>query len=97
MHVQVHTLSRIHYSLQSSQCIRMRSCSVNLSQLSEGEVHDLMLNVTAKGGGDSEGGGGEVLGTIQCLLQISSTNVEEESEENPVDMQLVSKRYVSLC
>ena len=73
----------------------MCSCSVNLSELSEGEVHDLMLNVFAKGGGDPDGGGGEVLGTIQCLLQISSTNVEEESERNPVDMQLVSKRYVS--
>ena len=70
---------------------------MNLSQLSEGEVHDLMLNVTAKGGGDSDSGGGEVLGTIQCLLQISSTNVEEESEQNPVDMKVVGKRYVSFC
>ena len=77
-------------------CVHKCSCSVNLSQLREGEVHDLQLNVTAKGGGDSEGGGAEVMGTIQCLLQICNTNVEEESEQNPFDMTLVSKRYVSL-
>ena len=76
------------------------SCSVNLSQLKEEEVHDLVLTVSSAPGGDVEGS--EVRreyyrGTINCLLQICSTNVEEESEAKPINMKAVTRRYVSTC
>ena len=72
---------------------------MNLSQLKEDEVHDLVLTVSSAPGGDSEGS--EVRseyyrGTIQCLLQICSTNVEEESEAKPIDMKPIARRYVSI-
>jgi hypothetical protein len=72
---------------------------VNLSQLKEEEVHDLWLTVSSAPGGDSEGS--EVRsefyrGTINVLLEICSTNVEEEREDRPpVDMNTIAKRYVS--
>ena len=86
--------------------ILSRSCSVNLSQLREEDVHDLLLNVTSAptgGGGDYDGseissGRGEwYRGTIHCLLQICSTNVEEETEGKPVNMNTITRRYVSVC
>ena len=51
----------------------------------------MLLNINA------EGGVAEDLGTIHFLLQISSTNVEVETESNPVDMDAISRRYVSSC
>ena len=76
----------------------LRSCSVNLSQLKEEEVHDLVLTVSSAPGGDSEGLESRseyYRGTIHCLLQICSTNVEEESETKPIDMNEIARRYVS--
>ena len=69
-----------------------------MSHLKEEEVHDLMLTVSAAPGGDVEGSEvsrDDYRGTIHCLLQICSTNVEEESETRPVDMNSIAKRYVS--
>lgn len=73
---------------------------MNLSQLKEEEVHDIVLTVSSAPGGDGEGS--EVSseyyrGTIHCLLQICSTNVEEESDTKPIDMAAIAKRYVSTC
>lgn len=70
-----------------------------MSQLKEEEVHDLILTVSSAPGGDSEAS--EVRreyyrGTIHCLLQICSTNVEEESETKPIDMNAIAGRYVSV-
>lgn len=97
--MQLFRFPAFHLSLSPSLCLPLLpflcSCSVNLSQLKEEEVHSLVLNINAKGGGDMEVGGADDMGTIHCLLQITSTNVEEESESHPVDMELVRKRYVS--
>ena len=76
------------------------SCSVNLSQLKDEEVHDLWLTVSSapSTSGDSERlevRGEFYRGTIHCLLQICSTNVEEEREDRPIDMDTIARRYVS--
>ena len=70
---------------------------MNLSQLKEEDLHNFVLNINAKGGGDSEGGAGDDIGTIHCLLQVTNTNVEEANEANPIDWDLISRRYVSSC
>ena len=69
-----------------------------MSQLKEEEVHDLWLTVSSIPGGDSERS--EVRdefyrGTIHCLLEICSTNVEEEREDRPINMDTIARSYVS--
>ena len=96
MHIISHAY--ISHKIVDTYSCGLCSCSVNLSLLKEDDVHDLTLNIIARGSGDTDGGaedGGEQRGTIHCLLQICSTNVEEENPLKPVDMNVISRRYVS--